>query len=257
MFFKRRTTFSFLTAVLALASFILMAWCLWSPYWVIAKTRLNEDRYNTSQPLKQFYGENRHDDSDPGTFQGFVIYGLFSGCKRFNHGFGGRPEECFSIFEEHKGIYPAGLVIVVIIFIFIGLLFSLIATVFGLVNTLAVPIETIYGPVGLYLWNGLAAIPSIIALIVYLLVYFISMKSEVLSQADRDPPRNFFTEETNLGYGFFLLLAACVLLLINFIFVALAQYSADPDAFKSKKKQDPNFNSGTARRDDVGSGMIY
>ena len=52
-------------------------------------------------------------------------------------------------------MYNLSLVIAVIVFILVAIVFGLVATVFGLVNTLTVPIETIHGPAGLYIWNGI------------------------------------------------------------------------------------------------------
>lgn len=102
-------------------------------------------------------------------------------------------------------------------------------------------------------------IASGLAAILYVLLYAVKMKDEVLHEDDRNQPNNFLTDFTYLGNAYFLLLAACALFAINFIFVALAQYSHNPDAFKSKKnkkRSDPNYNSGTMRSD-VGSGLIY
>ena len=53
------------------------------------------------------------------------------------------------------GLFNMALWVCVIVFVALGIVWGLVAAGFALLNAGTRPIETITGPMGLYLWNGL------------------------------------------------------------------------------------------------------
>uniref|UniRef100_A0A914WTS6 Uncharacterized protein n=1 Tax=Plectus sambesii TaxID=2011161 RepID=A0A914WTS6_9BILA len=87
-----------------------------------------------------------------------VHAGLFWGVRRLNYGLGVR-ENRFSVFDElNKGVsfMTKSIWVCIVVFAALSLLWTTVGIVFSLVNTVIKPIETIAGPIGIYLWSGLA-----------------------------------------------------------------------------------------------------
>ena len=54
------------------------------------------------------------------------------------------------------GLFDFGLWVSTVVFVVLGLVLGLVSIGFTLLNITTRPIETITGPLGLYVWNGLA-----------------------------------------------------------------------------------------------------
>ncbi|XP_071493862.1 clarin-2-like [Diadema antillarum] len=251
---KRRTTLYFMVTLGSFACLILLGIALGTTSWVRADLRRDITVFNTSQPLTGFLGSNPIDNRDPGAFMGVSFFGLFYGCKRFNYGLGGRNYECYSVLSEHAEVYNTGIVITVIVFLIPAAIFALVSTIFGLVNMLTIPIETIHGPVGLYIWNIIGVLCSAVALTLYLVVYFTQIQFEVLNPSDRGPPFNFSTSEAHFGFSFLLVVVTFLIFCSNIVIVLLAQLVENPRIF-SRKKRSVNVNGKVGN--DIGSGIMY
>ncbi|XP_071793766.1 clarin-1-like isoform X2 [Asterias amurensis] len=193
-------------------------------------------------------------NSVPPPFTGLIHFGLFNGVKQFNYGFSSRPPQSFSIFSEHKDVYSVGYPIACFIFLIIAIIFALVSTIFGLVNTLTVPIETIHGVMGLYLWNAVGAAACLIAWVVYLILYLSHLTRNVLNQEDMGYPNNFRTTSVNFGFSFWLVVVSFFLFLLNILFVFLAHLLQDPN-FLRKKKKESEMAKGSGNT--VGLGLMY
>ncbi|XP_033632863.1 clarin-1-like [Asterias rubens] len=255
MFVKRRTTFFFLASLCAFVALIISGIAVGTSYWIEAGLERDlSDLVNRTLPLKDFYGTNPIDADDPGAFRGRCNFGLLQGCKKFNWGLGGRDWTCFKVFSEHEDVYSVGYPIACFIFLIIAIIFALVSTIFGLVNTLTVPIETIHGVMGLYLWNAVGAAACLIAWVVYLILYLSQLTRNVLNKEDMGSPNNFRTTSVNFGFSFWLVVVSFFLFLLNILFVFLAHLLQDPN-FLRKKKKESEMAKGSGNT--VGLGLMY
>ncbi|KAK3597743.1 hypothetical protein CHS0354_006098 [Potamilus streckersoni] len=226
----------------ALASVVLISAALATHFWV------------TSSPEKK--------TSNNGTigFENSVNFGLFKGHKTINFGIGTRDSDievvCVAadavcawlsegdvylyktgdvliktLLEVHKnttgelyevGLFSYGQWITTIMMAALGIAFGLISVGFAIFNAVGKPIETITGPMGLYLWNGLACFFTILAMVLYLVLFFTTYKKNFLNYDEWKQLRVEGT--TNLGYSFFFVVIAMVLYLINIIILFLSGY---------------------------------
>ncbi|XP_033757241.1 clarin-2-like isoform X1 [Pecten maximus] len=114
------------------------------------------------------------------------------------------------------GLFPYGLWVATIVLSSLGMAWGLVSIGFSIFNIVGKPIETITGPMGLYLWNGLALLFSALGMVMYLVLYFRYYKYNVLPLEDR--LAHFSTEDNaNLDYSFYLLVGATGLYLINLL----------------------------------------
>ncbi|XP_781677.3 clarin-1 [Strongylocentrotus purpuratus] len=250
---KRRATLFFMVTCGSIACMILLGIALGTTSWVRAYLVRDITVFNTSQPLRGFLGSNPIESDDPGAFNGVSFFGLFYGCKKFNYGLGGRKYNCYSVFSEHAEVYDTGMVIAVIIFLIPAAIFALISTIFGLVNILTVPIETLHGPVGLYIWNLIGVLCTAVSIILYLVIYITQIRFEVLNQADRAPPHNFNTSRVDFGFSFWLVVATFIILCVNIVLVFLAHMVENPNLLSSKKKS----MNVSGKGGDIGLGIMY
>ncbi|XP_069140349.1 clarin-2-like isoform X1 [Argopecten irradians] len=114
------------------------------------------------------------------------------------------------------GMFPYGLWVSTIVLSSLGMAWGLVCIGFSIFNIVGKPIETITGPMGLYLWNFLAFLFSVLGMVMYLVLYFQYYAHNVLPLEDRIA--QFSTEDNaNLSYSFYLLVAATGLYLINIV----------------------------------------
>ncbi|XP_033123813.1 clarin-3-like isoform X2 [Anneissia japonica] len=199
------------------------------------------------------------DNSDPvldsilNDTSGSVYFGIINGYKEFNYGFGTRESQSYTVFEEHEGVYPTWLPILVIVCMVISAVFALVATIFGMVNSITVPIETVHGPKGLFYWNGFGGAFSAIALFTYVGLYYETLQFNVLNDVDTKAPNYFVTESADYGYSFWLLVVTFGLFSINIILLIIAHLISDPN-FQWRKKAEQESNQQTS---EVGLGIMY
>ncbi|XP_021361201.1 clarin-2-like isoform X1 [Mizuhopecten yessoensis] len=116
------------------------------------------------------------------------------------------------------GLFPYGLWVATIVLSALGMAWGLVSIGFSIFNIAGKPIETITGPMGLYLWNGLALLFTALGMVMYLVLYFRYYQYNVLPLEDR--LADYTTENnTDLDYSFYLLVAATGLYFINLLFL--------------------------------------
>ncbi|XP_069140350.1 clarin-2-like isoform X2 [Argopecten irradians] len=150
-------------------------------------------------------------------FTGNITFGLFAGTRLMNYGVGAR-RQSIEVKEElyEFGMFPYGLWVSTIVLSSLGMAWGLVCIGFSIFNIVGKPIETITGPMGLYLWNFLAFLFSVLGMVMYLVLYFQYYAHNVLPLEDRIA--QFSTEDNaNLSYSFYLLVAATGLYLINIV----------------------------------------
>ncbi|KAL4231692.1 equilibrioception [Mactra antiquata] len=184
-------------------------------------------------------------------------FGLFKGHRDINYGNGARSSELSVVCEPSHGVcvvygnsgqealtaedyiaekmsnrtdealYKLGLVnyglwVTPIICAAVSMVFGFISMGFAVFNICGKPIETITGPMGLYLWNGIAFIFALLDMIVYLALFLSTWKKNFLLQSDID---KFSIEDyTDPGYSFYLVPGAVVLYMMNIILLICSGY---------------------------------
>lgn len=61
-----------------------------------------------------------------------------------------------TVYNEYEDQHNIPLIITTLSFIGVATIFTVVSTIFALMNTITVPIQTIHGSLGLYIWNGIA-----------------------------------------------------------------------------------------------------
>lgn len=116
------------------------------------------------------------------------------------------------------GLFPFSLWVLVILMEAFGIIWGLVFIGFAIFNICGKPIETITGPLGLYLWKGLALLFSLLAMVVYLVLFFQYYKKSILQQ---DEQALGFVTQVELDFSFYMLMSTVLLFTINMAFLFL------------------------------------
>ncbi|KAL5017377.1 hypothetical protein ScPMuIL_006966 [Solemya velum] len=146
---------------------------------------------------------------------GFMTFGLFRGFKSINYGAGRRDSSLYvKDYIYDFGMFSAGLWVSTIVMTSLAIAMGLVAMGFSMFNIFGKPIETLTGVPGLYLWNCLAGLFSVLAVAVYLALYFQEFKDNVLLEYDLG---NNLTsvDRAYLDWSFYLVVASMLAFLIN------------------------------------------
>lgn len=104
----------------------------------------------------------------------------------------------------------------------LGLLFAVLGAVFAVVNTATTPVEAITGIPGLYIWNGLAALFELVAVICWAVQFSSNLTHNVLIV---DSLGGWTTEGGEaLGYSFWLVVVAVVVHCANCALIGFGTY---------------------------------
>lgn len=186
-------------------------------YWVVVKpVREVFDVSNISTPVNV-------EEEGTGKFRGEISFGLFKGEKRLNHGFGLRPNP-ISVRTEmstNPQLMNFGLWLFTILSLALALLFGVVSAVFAVINTVMTPVEVITGVVGLYLWNGIAALFSLAAILSWVAQFHLKLNVNVMS---KDEQKSQWVSEgyAEFGFSFWFVAVALVLFVGNVGLVSLA-----------------------------------
>lgn len=224
---KRKRWLFILTSCLSLVGVGFLSASMGTDYWVQAFPERNVDN-NIAD------GANNVTDGDPGTkFKGYIHFGLFRGYKSLDHGLGIREGEIWmSQNAGETGLFDFGLWVSTVVFMALGIALGLVSFAFAALNAGTRPIETITGPMGLYLWNGLAVIFSLLAMILYVVLYFQDFKVNVLTEEDRSVYRWTTLDRAYLHYSFYFVLVATVLYALNILLIAVSGVEFQPIRYK-------------------------
>nr|XP_018902395.1 PREDICTED: uncharacterized protein LOC109033965 [Bemisia tabaci]XP_018902396.1 PREDICTED: uncharacterized protein LOC109033965 [Bemisia tabaci]XP_018902397.1 PREDICTED: uncharacterized protein LOC109033965 [Bemisia tabaci]XP_018902398.1 PREDICTED: uncharacterized protein LOC109033965 [Bemisia tabaci] len=157
---------------------------------------------------------------NPQTSTGRINFGLFQGEKSLNVGYGSRTND-ISIVEfmrEDPEFLVYNYWLVTVASMALGLVFSIIAAIFSVINTATTPITSLAGIPGLYLWNIISLCSQLVAILVWSLQYYEKLQYNVMSLSDR---RNFWTSEglATFGISFWFVTAGIGVNLINLLII--------------------------------------
>ncbi|XP_041368265.1 clarin-3-like isoform X2 [Gigantopelta aegis] len=166
------------------------------------------DHWIKSAPERQESNQmNETSGGSPTKNKGNINFGLFRGHRVLDYGSGGR----LKIIKVKElidfGLFSFGLWVSTIVTLALGVVWGLVSIMFAIFNIFGKPIETITGPAGLYLWNGLALIFSLLACLLYVGLFVSGIQKNILPKEDVDIG---WTSEgrTYLDYSFYLVVGA-------------------------------------------------
>ncbi|KAK3096709.1 hypothetical protein FSP39_002596 [Pinctada imbricata] len=124
-----------------------------------------------------------------------------------------------SLEDYDFALFPTYFWALTIAFMALGIAFSLVYIGFASFNVCAKPIETISGPLGLYMWNVIAIVFCLLAVIIYAVLYEQKYTKNVMSRSDKIQG---FQSEVSLDYSFYLSVAAMICHVINLYMLMLS-----------------------------------
>ncbi|XP_076846881.1 clarin-2 [Brachyhypopomus gauderio] len=175
-------------------------------------------------------------------FTGDINYGLFQGGKTRKCGLGNRRYKIY-IFPRLIKTLNGGLHMIIIFFLFIAIGFALVSLAFCIYNARKVPYQSIKGPLGLYIWNFIAALFSSLGFASFIAAVHCHQLTERVANFGENLFHLVVLEE-NMGFSFWLCVASAVTHGANILVVASSRIHLPK--IQSKKPQQP-----TASGDDL------
>jgi hypothetical protein len=122
-----------------------------------------------------------------------------------------------------------------IFFLIIGLIFTIVSSIFGVLNAFGSPIETIVGVYGLFAWNAIAGINYFLVICIWAGEFHAHLAENApISQILRDGEDRHWSSKgkSQLGYSYWLVLVSFFCHLINVALVGYFIYNK----YKPKRK---------------------
>lgn len=120
------------------------------------------------------------------------------------------------------GLFNYGYWVTCIISAAFSVVFGIISMGFAVFNVCGKPIETITGPMGLYIWNGIALLFAVLDMVMFLVLFLTTIKKNFFLEEEL---QLFSTEDyTGMGYSFYMIPCAIAMYLINIILLVCSGY---------------------------------
>ncbi|XP_078488363.1 clarin-3-like [Ciona intestinalis] len=196
--------FAFWTFVSAAAAIGLLAAGLGTEEWTVIKiSRETNAECVIQRTLGMFNGED--DPSD----------------KCFN-----KQTVLHEMFKTEKIAYNSGAQIASLVFILLGILGGLFAMAISAYNIVSKPYETFAGPIGMISYFTSGLVFTLIGIIIYVVLFYNDFQSSVpdkcITKEDICLDQDYVTESAELGYSFYLIVAAIGPFLIGIIIVFIS-----------------------------------
>ncbi|XP_013378705.1 clarin-3 isoform X2 [Lingula anatina] len=130
-------------------------------------------------------------------------------------------DQVFQKIQDDGILMSFNLWISVLVFAGLGIVWGLITIIFSCINLATTPIETITGPMGLYLWNAFACLFTFITVILFVVLFLTDLKNNVLEAKEIGIGWSS-KDRTEVGYSFWLIVAATLCYLLNILFVIIS-----------------------------------
>ncbi|TRY75162.1 hypothetical protein TCAL_01660 [Tigriopus californicus] len=191
---------TFLTSCLAIA---LLAASLGTESWIVS------DAQRPSNPKAQ----------------GTINFGLFHGTRRLNHGFGERiyPMNVFQVQYREQNFMIRELYVTTIVCVGVAILFGLISGSLALYNISTIPSEAVCHYPGLVAFNVIGFLSSLVAIITWIIQYFIKFRGNVLIREDQLNGGWKSEGLASVGYSFWMVFVASVIFFLNSVIVLILQ----------------------------------
>ncbi|CAC5425880.1 CLRN [Mytilus coruscus] len=128
-----------------------------------------------------------------------------------------------NVHEWEYGLFGFGYWVSILVMLSLGIVWGLVTISFTVFNIFGKPIETITGPLGLYLWNLLGLIFMSIGVILFAVLFQTNFAENVLPQ--NDYKYHTFRTESSLDYSFYFTVGSLVGFLLNLVLLMFSGYS--------------------------------
>ncbi|XP_064630684.1 clarin-2-like isoform X2 [Lineus longissimus] len=229
---KKKKLCLVLTGFIAALAVGLVSAALATNFWVESKPvrEVPQQIIDSAKNVSGVYDTNK--------FKGEVHFGLFYGSKVLNYGFGesGRETEIIVPKEARNGLFNFGLWVATIIFSAFSIAWGLVCIGFVVLNVGTKPIETLTGPMGLYLWNAFALFFTLLSVIMYIILYHVDLVDNVMTSMEK---QNYWTSQdrTYLSYSFWFMVVPTGCYLLNIIIIYISGTKIKPVRYQASMKQ--------------------
>ncbi|KAF0302816.1 uncharacterized protein FJT64_025144 [Amphibalanus amphitrite] len=129
-----------------------------------------------------------------------------------------------------------GLWLSTIVMLGAAIAFTLVAAMFAILNTATTPVETIFGVIGLYVWNAIAMVFELLALSLWGAQFHQHLQHSVLW---RDELTQQWTTDgmANLGYSYWLVFVAMFLHAVNMGVLWFGTHQRKPKTYRSYRRR--------------------
>ncbi|KAH8019778.1 hypothetical protein HPB51_021867 [Rhipicephalus microplus] len=143
--------------------------------------------------------------------------------------------------QKNPTLMIFGLWLVTVLGISLAVVFGLVSCIFAIVNSVMTPVEAITGRAGLYLWNIVGGLFCLVAIISWMVQFFLKLSHNVMTQ---DEQNDKWTSDgrASLGYSFYFLVVTLVLFSLNVCILVVA--SLQPWGWKKPKHITPKNPEG-------------
>ncbi|XP_046545430.1 clarin-2-like isoform X2 [Haliotis rubra] len=181
------------------------------------------DHWVKSSPVLKRSTQSPANETDGSAtkYTGNITFGLFRGYRVLDYGIGPRPQDINVKDLIDYGLFNFGLWVSTIVMLALGIVWGLVSLGFTAFNVVGKPIETITGPAGLYLWNGLAGTFSLLGALLYVGLFTKDLATNVLPKDDVDIGWDS-NDRTQLDYSFFFVVGAVLSFFVSNIILVVS-----------------------------------
>ncbi|NXT77863.1 CLRN3 protein, partial [Zapornia atra] len=210
---KKPTMFTaaFLTCV---CSFVIICVTLATQNWITSEVRLSSG--NASSTVSLTYGLFH------GTYQQFIEEGFQLS------------KDNFQVTDKLNSTKAKSTITAIIVILVLSLLSSLLSSGFTCTNAVSNPYQTFLGPVGVYTWNSLCGIFTLVAMILFPVNVEENQLSLELARGCVGASQTHIKSEHTYGYSYWIML---VVILLNIASVIII-YFYDHARYSKKKEQE-------------------
>nr|XP_005490931.1 clarin-3 [Zonotrichia albicollis] len=164
-----------------------------------------------------------------------LTYGLFSGtCEQFVDAGLQVSKATFQVSEALSSSSSRSLLVATIVMLVLALLSSLLSAGFTCTNTVSNPYQTFLGPIGVYTWNSLCGVLTLIAMILFPVNVEGNRLSEELAHSCSSSLQDHLGSKHNYGYSYWIMLLILFLNIASLIII----YFYDHARYSKKKEQE-------------------
>ncbi|XP_036242052.1 clarin-3 [Molothrus ater] len=214
---SRKKTSMFASAFCTcVGSFVVICVVLATPQWVSSEVRFS--RTGTTVTVS-------------------LTYGLFSGtCEQFVDAGLQVSKTTFQVSEalSSSSSSSRSLVVATIVVLVLALLSSLLSAGFTCTNAVSNPYQTFLGPIGVYTWNSLCGVLTLIAMILFPVNVEGNSLSQELAHSCSSSLQTHLGSKHNYGYSYWIMLLILFLNIASLIII----YFYDHARYSKKKEQE-------------------
>lgn len=197
-----------------LCSFVVICVVLATQHWMSSEVRFSSTTSNSSVSL---------------------TYGLFSGtCAQSVDAGLQLSQKTFTVADNLSNTSAKNMITAIIVILVLSLLSSLLSSGFTCTNAVSNPYQTFLGPIGVYTWNSLCGIFTLIAMILFPVSIEENSLSVELAQGCFSFLQTHTKSEHTYGYSYWIMLLIIFLNIASIIII----YFYDHARYSKKKEQE-------------------